>query len=109
VAKLIHYFKDTDLRYGHNGLTIMAARKKLDPQTMGAGEFILFVNRTQTMFKLLGPNRTLVHVKSERGKVDFRVLHYLPKQFSGQSFNYDEALRKVLENDWKRKKGKQHV
>lgn len=100
MARLVHYFRGADMRCNHRGLTLIAKRNKLDPQTLEQGEYLLYVNNAQTMAKLLGPGNVLIHLRSERGRLDFRVLRYLPKTFQGSQFDYDAALKKAIERDF---------
>ena len=106
MAKLVHYFKDADMRCTHKGLTMMARKSRINPDRLGASEYLLFVNRAQTMFKLLGPNNVMVHVRSSTGRLDLRTLQYLPSNFSGENFSYKQALKKVIEKDFKKRQSR---
>lgn len=92
---LIKVFPNSDLRCSHKGLGILAG--KSDPKTLDAGNFLLFINRSQSAFKMLAAGNVLVHYKSPRGRVHIDAIQYLPHCFSGWDLNYDKALGMSLD------------
>jgi hypothetical protein len=101
VAHIVHYFKDADMRCAHHGLSVLAKKHKHSVETLKSGEFLLFVNARQTIAKVLGAGGVILHLKSENGRIDFRTLRYLPQLFSGKHFTYNDALSKVIEEDFR--------
>ncbi len=93
---LVSVFPNTDLRAGHRGLGLLAIKNKRDPSRLDNGEFLLFINRGQTMFKLFTANNIVIHYKSPRGLVDIRTIRYIPECFAAGTFNYNKALELVL-------------
>lgn len=99
MAKLIHYYKNVDMRNAHAGLLAICSKNKIDVSALKTGEFVLFVNRAQTVIKLLGPSGIIVHVK-DSGRLDLRTIQHIPEQFgAGNGWSYQDALKKVVERD----------
>lgn len=105
MAKLVHFFKNTDMRNAHAGLLSICKKEKVDAQNLKVGEFVLFINRTQSVIKLLGPNGTIVHVKSGH-RLDLRTIQQIPENFNGTGWTYASALKKVVERDMAIRKGR---
>lgn len=101
--RVIHYFPNTDLRCNHKGLGELARKAKIVTMVMGAGEFLLFVNRRQTGFKLLAPNNVLVYQKVTSGRLHPRVFTLLPKYFNGGELDFQGATREAITRDFKEK------
>lgn len=101
--KIISVFPNSDLRSSHKGLSILAVKaKRKNSNELLNGEFHLFLNRSQSMFKMLAANNVLVHYKSPRGRVDIQTIQYLPECFNGGKLDYDKALKAVLEKTLKK-------
>lgn len=94
---LVSVFPNTDLRSGHFGLRKLSLKFKKNPEILEKGQFLLFINRAQSAFKMYASNNTLVHYKSPRGRIDIRTIEHLPECFNGGQINYDKALATVLE------------
>jgi hypothetical protein len=104
VSHIVHYFKDADMRCGHDGLKALARKHRYRPEVLSKGEFLLFVNAKQTIAKVLGEGNALLHIKSETGRLELKTLRYLPQIFGGKAFGYAEALKLVIEKDFKEKR-----
>jgi len=102
--KLVHYFPESDLRSGHTGLAKLAQKARVSVSALNPGDFLLFVNRKQTAFKVLTANNILAHYKSPSGRVDLGAVQYMSAAFSGGEFNFDRALYIKLEKDLARRK-----
>ena len=98
--RIVRYFPETDMRMTQPGLRRIAIRNNLNPDNIPLGEFLLFVNRKQTMFKMLTQNNVLVSYKSRRGKIHPGVFALIPRYFDGREFNYDRALREAVLADF---------
>jgi hypothetical protein len=97
VNKVIHYFPNSDLRCSHRGLGKVALRAKKDPAKLTPGDFIFFINRSQTAIKILTAANGIFYVKSTRGRLNFEAVKALPTVgFGGQPFEYSDALAIVL-------------
>jgi hypothetical protein len=101
VNKILQYFPDCDLRGQHNGLSIIAKKANLDTRSLGAGEFLVFVNRKRNRLKMYTSGNVVAYLKMPDGKyIDPRVIQYLPKHFNGAKINYDAAMTDVLKKQF---------
>lgn len=96
--KIISVFPNTDLRCSHDGLTSIALKSNRNPEDLNNGSFYLFLNRKQSMFKMMAANNTLIHHKAKSGRVDIHAIEYLPSCFNAGKLDYDKALETVLKN-----------
>ena len=104
---VISYRPDTDLRYGHDGLRLLAKREGKDPDSLKRGEFLFFVNRRGSAIKALTSGNCLIHVKSlDGGALNFKAVKILPKYFNGTAFNYKGALKEAIEKDFDERFGR---
>jgi len=103
--KIIQVFLNSDLRASHNGLDLQAKKNKIETQLIEDGQFLVFINRSKTMFKIFAANNTLVFHKSRSGMIDLRAIEELPKVFkSTHSIDFQAALKKVLLKEFARKR-----
>jgi hypothetical protein len=93
---IVKIFPDSDLRRGHLGLKIDAAKRNVNVGTLEHGEFVMFLNRRQDKFKLYAANNTLVYYTHTRGRINLEAVKYFPQIFNAGQFSYDKALEKVL-------------
>lgn len=103
--KIISVFPNSDLRCSHFGLGMKLIKAKKDPVFFRNGNFALFLNRSQTAFKILGANNVLVHYKHPRGRVNVKAIKFIPECFHGGEFTFDRALAKVIDKELTRKRG----
>lgn len=100
--KIIRYFPDSNLRSGHRGLAMLAAKNGIKVNSLGAGEFLIFVNKRQNMLKMFASGNIIAHYKKEDGsRIDPRTIAHIPRHFSGSKINYDAALVQVLRREFK--------
>ncbi len=98
MSRVVRYFADADMRAGYDGLTRIAKKEDVDIPNLGQGEFVVFVNRQRNKMKLCTQNDIVAYMRMGRGqKIDPRVIQYLPRYFDGKSFDYDAAMRRVLQ------------
>lgn len=90
-------FLDCSMANHHEGLPAIAKKRGVDPDTLKPGDFLLFMNAPGTYAKLLGAGNTIVSIKAPRGKIAPLLISRLPEIFCGQQFDYDAALRPILE------------
>lgn len=93
---IITVFPEADLRNGHPGLRMLAAKRRIDTQMIEPGKFVMFLNRRQSAFKLFAANNTIVHYKHPRGRILLETIKHFPECFQAGEFRYDKALEKVL-------------
>lgn len=98
--RIVRYFPRADLRSGHSGLAKLAAKNGVDLNNIAVGEFLLFVNRAQTSFKLLTAGKVLVYYRDTR-RLNPATFAIIPKYFNGSAVNYDGALYEALRKDFK--------
>jgi hypothetical protein len=100
MSKIISVFPETDLRKGHLGLRELY---KKDISKMGSN-FVIFINRKQTAFKLLNGN-LVVHYRAPFGRIDINTIQFLPYCFDATgAFNYNKALEAVFKHKLAKKK-----
>lgn len=96
--RVLHVFRNADLRSGHHGLSALAAGAKRYTSDLKEGEFLVFINRRADKIKVYAANETVAYHRSTTGRIEMTALQHIPKVFSGGKFNFDEATRKALEN-----------
>lgn len=95
--KVIHLFQDVDMRMQHNGLTIHAAKKKVDLNELKSGQHIVFLNSKMNRFKIFSPGGILTYQYQSKGRFDIQAFSKVAQAFSedGQ-LNFDKALKESL-------------
>lgn len=95
--KIVHLFTKSDLRLGHRGLRLLAAKSKVDLNKLEVGEYALFANNSLTGMKVFAANNTVIYCKSPSHRpFDIRAMNALPEFIEGSSINYDAALLSVF-------------
>ncbi len=94
--KIVTVFPETHLGLGHLGLGLLAKKRRLDVKALEPGQFVLFLNRAQTAFKLFCASNTVVYYKHARGRLSMEAIQHFPSVFEAGEFSYDKALEKVL-------------
>lgn len=97
VIKRIYF--DTSMSLSFGGLSEMMKKSKLDIGTIESGEFVVFVNRKQTAFKLLcGPSLLVYHNNGGR-RFPITAITQMPRFFDGSKIDFSAAVdRAVREN-----------
>lgn len=103
--KIKYIFLDQDLRMAQLGLLKKMKQKRA---SLKGTQFALFLNRQQTMFKLLSSdNVVLISYKNAYGRINPLMIRDLHKYWDGTKINIDkaqrESLQKSLEKKLKRK------
>lgn len=93
--KIYRCFFDTDLRNGHDGLTSLAVRNKINLNLLDHGEFVVFINRRRNALKLFAANNVIAHYRQSHA-IDLDTIRLLPTVFNGTDIKYDAALEKTL-------------
>ncbi len=101
MSRIVRYFPETDLRGGHHMLSLAAAKEGIKIASVAVGEFLLFVNRKQTAFKMLTQGGVLVHFKTTGGRLNPATFAIIPKYFDGKTIAYDRALLETLKADYR--------
>ncbi len=100
--RIIRYISDTHMALQHQGLTKIAKKFNLEPTALQPGEYIVFMNSAQNAFKLMAPNNVIAYYRHPKNhKIDPRVISLIPKVFSGREIDMDQALKTVIERDFR--------
>ena len=67
---------------------------------LAAGEYLVFVNRARDKVKMFASGNVVAYLRMDKGKLDPRVIQYLPRHFNGVKINYDGAMRDVLKKSF---------
>lgn len=94
--KIIRVFFDVDMRNGLDGLNRVATEHKLNLAELDQGEFVVFINSSKTILKLFATKDMYAHYRSPSGRIDTRMIQYIPTVFNGTRFKFDDALREAL-------------
>lgn len=96
--KIVRVFLDTNLSCSHLGLSNIAHKNNIKIDTLTNGEFIIFLNRSKTAFKLFTSNNVIIYYKSKSGRLDLNTLRYIPRVFNAKDIkiDYDQAQVMVL-------------
>src|ERR1700722_7133787 len=90
-------FLDVHMGQNFQGLTRLMVKEKIDPRKLGVGDFVIFINRKSTGFKLMAGNSYLVYYKSNR-QIPLEAIQYLPASFGGSEFEFNKAIEKMLKS-----------
>lgn len=96
--RVIRVFLETSMSNGHKGLSQIAHQHRIDVRKLPPHEYVVFVNRQKTAFKLFAPGNVVAHYRGAR-QIDLRTIQHLPQVFNGGRLNYDKAVAKVLERE----------
>ena len=100
---LIYLFLDVPMYKSHRGLTEIfqnAAKGK----SLQKGEVVLFINRKWTRLKLLTSDNVILYLaQPDNRPINPKTIQYLPACVNGNEINYNKALSKVLNDDFKKK------
>jgi hypothetical protein len=101
--QVIHYFPDTHLGRGHNGLRAIAKRHRKDISNLEDGQFALFINVARTAFKMFAAGNIIVHHKTpDNSVISPQTIRLLPKYFNGGQLDFRGALAEAVEKDFER-------
>lgn len=96
--RIARVFFDVSMANGFDGLKRIARSHKLNPDVMNDGEFVVFINRAQTMIKCLTPGNVMAFYKSPSGRITLDAVKHIPKAFvSDQEFWMQRAITEALE------------
>lgn len=103
--QIIRCFIGTDFRLGHEGLTTLCAKNRINPNTLESGQFIVFLNGAKNKIKVLTAGQILVYYRHPKGhRIHLNALAAIPRAFQGGRFSYDDALKIVLDEELGRKR-----
>lgn len=98
--KIVRFFRNADLRCGHDGLRKMAKEHSIDPWKLEPGQFLVFSNAKQNKLKIYAPGNILCYVKStDDRRIDLRIVQFIPRFFNGTEFQYEAAVKEMLKKE----------
>lgn len=97
-GKVLHWVPDVHMYNGHEGLAAIARKElRIKVDELKPGEFVLFMNKSFTAFKVYAANNMILHHKSPTGsRLNAKAVLQLPHFIKGQHINYDKALAHVI-------------
>ena len=93
---VIRVFLNADLRCGHDGLTAMAKKEKINLAELEYGQFTVFINSKKDKLKVYAQNDVLAYYRSPHGRLEMRAIDKIPMAFRGYGFQFEDAVKKVL-------------
>ena len=100
--RIIRCFLNADLRGQHLSLSSLARAHKIRTDQLEPGSFLVFVNKRRTILKLFASNNVIAYYKTNTQRpVDLRVISQIPLVFNGLTINYDKALEKMFNNNYR--------
>jgi len=105
INRIVRVIFDADLRCSHDGLRETAKKLKVLVDDLHTGEYVVFINSKKNMLKLFAANNTIAHFKTpDQRKMNLNVIAQIPKFFNGRELKYDDALKKVIEEQFSKRK-----
>lgn len=100
--RIVRYFPEVHLGNGHEGLAAVAKKNGIEMNKLNPGEFLIFVNKTQTALKLYTGGNMIAHLKMPGSeKINPRVITMLPQFFNGSHIDYNGALKEAVSRWYK--------
>lgn len=94
--KAVHVFLDADLRCGHDGLLMLAAKKQVMIQTLAPGSVALFFNVSKNKAKALCGNGLLSYARFEGG-ITIDALNIFPDAARpGEKLQFSVSVRRQI-------------
>lgn len=94
--EIARVYLDTHMGMGFDGLKSIMRKSKVDPDSLTAGKFTVFINRKQTKFKvLIGSSFLIYHNNGER-KFPLEAISHFPTFFDGKKLDFSRAVEKVI-------------
>lgn len=95
--RVLHIFKESDLRCMHDGLSKIAkTRAGVNLSNLKKGEFVFFINTSFDKIKIFCPNQMVCYLRSPQGRLNAEALKHIPNTFDGSDFSYGKALEAYL-------------
>jgi len=96
--KLLRVFLNTHMGLGHNGLTSLAAQKRVSLPSLPTGEHVVFINRARTALKMYSPGNVVHYLKLPPGqKLRMETVQHFPNSLGGGEIQYGKALAASFE------------
>jgi len=97
VAKIIRVVHPVHMGLGHHGLKLMLKKLvKIDVTKLGVGEFVMCLNKKKDKLKMIGGGGHVIGYLNTGRKIMLESVQYIPDCFGANGIDYDEAVRKAL-------------
>lgn len=108
--KIARIVLDFDMRCNFEGIRETLKKQKIDLDTISDDFVVILMNKANTAFKILVDNSYIVYFKNNGRKIPLEAIQYLPEKFGGSEMQYNNAVRKTLQDRMARKlSGKKQV
>lgn len=83
--KIVHLFRDTDMRNQHDGLSNLARSKKVKLDELGAAEHVVFLNARLNKIKLYSANGVLSYYRAPgKERINLGMVEMIPACFNAE-------------------------
>lgn len=98
--RVVRCFLNADMRNGHEGLRLVAAKEKIDVDKLAPGEFVVFVNAAKDRLKIYTHSRVLAYQHQKGVRINLKTIAEIPRAFAATGrIDYDKALKTTLEKE----------
>lgn len=98
-ARIALIIDNVNMGLGHDGLTAIARKLKVNPEKLEPGTVLVFINRAKDKVKLMGYRGIVLgYLRMPRGRrIMMEAIQYIPQAFSASGgINYDDACKQAL-------------
>lgn len=104
-GRIIRVFPETNCINSHNGLTEIAKKAGIDVASLPENQYLVFINKAQTLVKVLTSSNILAFYHSPKGRITMAAIQNIPYAFmSTEQFDMNRAIEMALEELLERKK-----
>lgn len=98
-GRVIQCFLNTDLRNGHDGLSVIAKGSGINVTALQPGQYVVFINTAKNKLKIYTANNVVAFFRATSGQpIDLNTIRLIPLAFrSNGHLDYDRALKQVIE------------
>ncbi len=104
--RIIYLFEETDMRFGHDALKVMAKKKKVDLEKLPDKTAVFFISSDKRRMKAYSYNGVLSYIRQQEyhRPIDLAAISEFSKAFDAKGhFDYNKALKTRLEKALRRK------
>jgi len=94
VIKRIYF--DTSMAFSFDRLAEIMRKSHMPVESLKSGEFIVFVNRKQTAFKLLATANVMVYHNNKNRKFPVTAITHFPEFFDGKTIDLAKAVEREI-------------
>lgn len=87
------------MQLGHIGLAKLLKKHDLDLENLSNSDLIMCINGANDKMKVIGGKGLVIgYLRLAKGKIALEALQYIPRTFGQAGFNYDAAVKTMLES-----------